>query len=90
MLQIPGSPGAGEPTWRSEDGKGDGRETGLSSRGRGRVHVRGTDSDSVAGKHTGERAVAFLHVAQGGCWEGKRDVTVSPSDEHSFISRDSC
>lgn len=29
----------------------------------------GTDPDSMAKKNTGEVAVTFLHVAQGGCWE---------------------
>lgn len=44
-----------------------------------------TDPDSVAKKNTGEVAVTFLHVAQGGCWEGRQDVTVSTlPDNHSF------
>ena len=44
-----------------------------------------TDPDSMAKKNTGEVAITFLHVAQGGFWEGKQDVTLSPlPDNHSF------
>lgn len=46
-----------------------------------------TDPDSMAKKNTGEVAITFLHVAQGGFWEGKQDVTLNPlPDNHSFYS----
>ena len=47
-----------------------------------------TDPDSVAKKNTGEVAVTFLHVAQGGFWEGKQDMTLSPlPDNHILLTQ---
>ena len=42
-----------------------------------KIPFRGTDPDSVAKKKTGEVAVTFLHIAQGGFWDGKQDISLS-------------
>lgn len=79
------------PLSPSEEGEGDECETGLEISGwEVKIQFRGTDPDSMAKENTGEVAVTFFHVAQGGCWEGRQDVTVSPlSDNHSFHSLNS-
>lgn len=74
----------------SEEDKGNecerGWEAGLDLKG-----VDGeseTDPDSMAKKNTGEVAVTFLHVAQGGFWEGKQDVTLCPlPDNHILLTQ---